>query len=120
MVQPAPVAKVAGQLFVWEKSPLTEMPEMLRAASPVLLRVTACAALAVFTIWAAKFSDDGDMPATGATPVPLRATAGAAIKLLLLRTREPPRAPRAVGTNETFIWQLALTASDEPQLLVCE
>src|SRR5579862_8801683 len=52
MVQKAPGAKLAGQLFVWGKSGLCEM--MLRMASDcsaVFLRVMVCAGLWVPTVW---------------------------------------------------------------------
>ena len=38
--QLAPAATLEPQLLVWEKSPLTVMLVMLRAALPVLLRAT--------------------------------------------------------------------------------
>lgn len=51
-------------------------------------------------------------------PLPERLTAkdGA----LLVTVRVPVRAPPADGTKVTLTVQLALTANDEPQLLVCE
>ena len=44
-----PAATLAPQLFVWAKSPLAAMLEMVRAALPVLVSVTAWAVLVVPT-----------------------------------------------------------------------
>ena len=49
MVQLALAARLAGQLLVCAKSPLLVMPLMVSAALPVLVRVSVCAALVVFT-----------------------------------------------------------------------
>ena len=49
IVQLLPTAKVAGQVLLSLKSPLTDMPEMLSGSVPVLVRVTVWAALLVFT-----------------------------------------------------------------------
>jgi len=63
------------QLFVCAKSPLfapvTPMLVILRAALPVLVSVTVCAALAVFNVWLANAKLDDDNPTIGAAPVPL-------------------------------------------------
>ena len=40
MVQEAPAATLEPQLLVWAKSPLVLMPETVRLALPVLVRVT--------------------------------------------------------------------------------
>jgi hypothetical protein len=40
MLQEAPAATLEPQVLVWEKSPLTLMLEIVRAAPPGLLRVT--------------------------------------------------------------------------------
>ena len=54
MVQLAPAATLEVQLLVWAKSPLlvpaNAMPLIVRAAFPVLLNVTAWAALVVLTV----------------------------------------------------------------------
>ena len=47
--QLAPAARAVPQLFVCEKLPLVEMPEMLRVASPVFVSCTVSGTLAVFT-----------------------------------------------------------------------
>ena len=52
-VQLLPAARLARQVWVWEKSPLfvpvTAMPLMVSVAVPVLVRVTVCGALPVPT-----------------------------------------------------------------------
>jgi hypothetical protein len=48
IVQLLPAARVAGQVLLSVKSPLTDMPEMLRGSVPVLDSVTVWAALLVF------------------------------------------------------------------------
>ena len=54
IVQLAPAASELPQVFIWAKSPalapVTEMPLIVRAALPVLLRVTVRAALVVFRV----------------------------------------------------------------------
>src|SRR6266404_9505581 len=47
--QLAPVPRLVPQLFVWAKSPLAAILEMLRAALPLFVRVTARAELVVPT-----------------------------------------------------------------------
>jgi hypothetical protein len=49
MVQLVPGARVAAQLLLWAKSPLMEISEISRVASPLLLKITACEALVVDT-----------------------------------------------------------------------
>src|SRR5947199_59778 len=60
MVQLAPAARLAGQVLVWAKSPalvpVTLTPLMFSAAVPLLVSVTVCAALVVFTVWSEKVS----------------------------------------------------------------
>ena len=54
------------QLFVWAKSPLAEMPVMFSVALPVLVKVTAFAALVVPTVCFAKVRLAGDRFTAGA------------------------------------------------------
>ena len=55
ILQLLPALRDAPQLFVCAKSPLAEMPEMARAAVPLLERVTGCEALVVPKAWGPKF-----------------------------------------------------------------
>src|SRR5260221_6023947 len=49
IVQVPAAATEAPQVFVWLKSPLAAIVVIVRAADPVLVSVTTCAALAVFS-----------------------------------------------------------------------
>src|ERR1035438_2761432 len=76
IVQLAPAATLAPQLLLWPKSPglvpATARLVIVKAALPVLLRVTACTALAAPTAWPAKVRLLGERLATAAVPVPAR------------------------------------------------
>src|SRR5262249_58204019 len=56
IAQLLPAARVAPQLLVWLKSPVTEMPLMLRGAPPVFVNVTCEARLDVLIIQLPKFN----------------------------------------------------------------
>ena len=49
MVQLAPAARLVPQLLVSLKSPVALMPLIVSAAVPLLLKVTLCGALGLFT-----------------------------------------------------------------------
>src|ERR1051326_102183 len=74
-VQDAPTAMLV-QLLVWLKSPVTDAPETVAELVPVLVTVTACAAVVVPTTVAANVRLAGLAPSTGpgAVPVPVRLT----------------------------------------------
>ena len=72
MVQEPPTAKIMPQVWVWEKSPLIAMPEMIRVAVPVFLRVTLCGLLLVPTGWAPNVREEVENVAPGPSPVPAR------------------------------------------------
>jgi len=57
IVQLVFAARLAGQLFVSPKSPLGAIAEIARVAFPVLVNVTGCATLVVFTAWPGKMSE---------------------------------------------------------------
>src|ERR1700737_1901430 len=67
MVQLATAARLVPQVLVCAKSPVAVMELMVADALPVLLTVTACAALVVPTFWLANVRVDGvsDRFATG-------------------------------------------------------
>jgi hypothetical protein len=77
MEQFAPAATLVPQLFVCEKSPLlvpvNVMLVRVNAAVPLLVSVTARAALPVPTCWLPNASDVGDSVTEGAVPVPVSA-----------------------------------------------
>jgi hypothetical protein len=65
-------AKLAGQLLVCEKSPAALTPETTMFALPVLVNVTACAALELPTSCSAKGNESTDKVFAGAPAVPLK------------------------------------------------
>ena len=68
MVQLEPAVKVAGQLLVWAKSPPATMLLMVSDAPPLLVSVTACAALVVPTCWLPKVRLLGEKVTAGVLP----------------------------------------------------
>jgi hypothetical protein len=89
-----------------------------RAAFPVLLRVTVCAALGVPTVLL-KVRLVGEALATGAAPVPVRVTICGLVDVeLSVMLREAVRVPPAAGVKVTLMVQLALAATELPQVLV--
>ena len=108
-------------LLVNAKSPLAVMLPALsvNAAPPVLVKTTVCPALGLPTVCAAKLKLDGfsDTSAT-AVPVPFRVTVVVGLlSALLLMTRLPTRAPRAVGVKVRLILQLLAFANVVVQVL---
>ena len=90
ITQLAPAAKLLPQVLSCAKSPLTLMPAIRRTAVPVLLRVTACAALAIPTGWLEKVKLAGVKLATGAgRPFPARRTVCGLSAALSVMTTEP-------------------------------
>src|SRR5205085_2002783 len=117
IVQVVPAARVAAQLFVWAKSPEVLIWLMFSAPSPVLVRVTAWAALLVATIWPANVNEEGDRPATGMNPAPERPMLGAPPVKLPCAVTVPLREPSAVGVNVTVSVHEVLGVMDAGQLL---
>jgi hypothetical protein len=118
-VQLAPATRLALHVFVSEKSPLTVMPVMLRAALPLLQSVTVCALLHVPTACAGKVKEAGERLSTGAaTPVPVRLTVWVAGLALSVIVKVPVSEPATVGVKVTLRVQLAPAATVAPQLLV--
>src|SRR5437899_2408587 len=93
----------------------------LSAALPVLLSVTDCAALVVFSSWLPKlkFVADKLTMGAGAAPVPVRLMVCGLPAMLSVIVTAPVRMPVAVGVNVTLMVQLAPAATDVPQVLVC-
>jgi hypothetical protein len=121
MAQLAPTATVVPQVLVWAKLPLVVMLPTLRAAVPVLLRVTTWAALVVPVIWPAKVRLTDATLACGEMPVPERIAVWALVETpfeLSATVRVALRAPLAVGLKLTVTAQLAPAATDAPHVLV--
>jgi len=91
---------------------------MLKAALPVLLRVTVCAVLVISTAWLPKARLVGERPSTGAVPVPKRLTVCGLPLALSVMLTAAVRLPLAEGMNVTLIVQLAPGATELPQVLV--
>src|SRR5258708_25412872 len=117
ILQFAPFARALGQLLVWAKSPLTEIPVMFKVKSPVLFKFTDLDPLVVFTSWLQKLNKGCDKLATGATPVPVKLAGGALPTALLFKVTVPVRFPRAVGVKTINAKHLAPAARVGPQLL---
>ena len=99
---------------------MIEIPEMVRAALPVFLSATVCAAL-VEPVLAEKVSEVGERETAGAAavvPVPLSVTVcGEPVALSATESVAAKLATEA-GVKVTEIEQLALAASALPQVLV--
>jgi hypothetical protein len=124
IVQVAPAATLPSQLFVCAKSdvfvPANAMLLIVSAEFPVLVSVTALAALVVFTIWFPNASDVGDRLTVGAAvPVPDKLTVWGLPAALSTIVTVPVRVPATVGENVTLIVQLPPGATLAPQVLLC-
>ena len=118
IVQEPLAATLPTQLLVSPKLVLVAMRVMVRAAVPVLLRVTGCDTLVVPTSCPANVRLDADKARRGPKPRTaqghrLGAVAG------VVRQRECARSiARAVGVKVTLISQPALAATEPVQVLV--
>jgi len=117
ILQLAPAATLAPQLFIWAKAPVSVIPVIARGAVPVLVRVTACAALVVPAAWLAKLTVVGKSVTAGANPTPASRMDWGLSKALSVRVTEPLRLPTAVGANVTLRVQLASPATLAPQVV---
>lgn len=100
--------------------PVAPILVIVKLAFPVLVRVTDCAALVVFRFWLAKVRVEAVRLTAGPEPVPVRASVCGLLLRLSAMLTEAARAPSAVGVNFTVIVQVALSASELPQLFVSE
>ncbi len=91
---------------------------MLSVAVPLLVSVTACAALVVPTCWLLKVSVLLDNVTAGAIPVPLRLTLCGLFGALSVIDTVPVRVPVAVGVKVTLMVQLAPATTEAPQVFV--
>lgn len=87
---------------------MTPMPVMVSGAVPVLRSVTVCEALLrpIFTLLKVRL--EGETPATGAMPVPVKLTLWVLPDLPLWLSvifKAPVRVPVAVGLNATLMVQ---------------
>jgi len=91
---------------------------MLKAAFPVLLKVTLSAALVVPTFWLPNVRLVTERLAAAAVPVPVRLTVCGFPAALSEMLTVAVRVPGAVGVNVTLIMQLLFAATEPPQVLV--
>jgi hypothetical protein len=95
---------------------------MPSAAFPVLVNVTDCDPLVVFTVWLANVRLEPDKLTVGAAtvvPVPLSVKECGLPAALSVMVTAAVRVPVTVGLNVTLIVQLPLLAATElPQVLV--
>ncbi len=98
--------------------PVTARLLMLKAAFPVLLRVTACTALVVPRVWLLKIKLVAVRLTVGPLPVPVRFTVCGLLVALSVMVTAAVRVPGAVGAKVTLIVQLPFAATELPQLLL--
>ena len=99
------------------------LPVKVTVAVPVLVKVTVCEADAVLIAVDGKMRLLGVMlteTVVAAAPVPLNVTVCGELAALSAKLSEAVNAPVAAGLNVTVTEQEALTASADPQVLVCE
>src|SRR5260370_10349541 len=93
-----------------------------RAAEPLLVRVTLCGGLVVFTVWLAKVKLVGDRVTAGVplplAPVPVSETVCGLPVALSVKETLAVREPAAVGVKGTPMVQVALAFTLLPQALV--
>ena len=122
IVQLEPTASELPQVVLSPKSPalvpVNEMLILLKAALPVLLRVTDCAELVTLMGSVENVRLVGETPATGAMPVPDRGTVCGLPLPLSLMLSEADRLPLAAGVKVTLIEQLPPAATELPQVFV--
>jgi hypothetical protein len=110
-------AKVAPQLFVWEKSPefvpVIVIPEIVRMPGPTLVMPTFLAPLFVPTFCDAKLRLVG-LTLT-MVPVPLRETLCGLLAALSTKFNVAVRVPAAWGVNRTLTVHVELAARVVPQ-----
>lgn len=119
MVQLAPTAREAPQLFVCAKLALATIDAMFSSAAPVFVNVTGCGALVVVTVWVAKVRVVGKRVTVGAgPPIPLNEIVCGLFAALSVMVTDPYRLPLAVGAKVMLRVQLAPLPTLEPHELV--
>ena len=120
IVQLPPAATEPPHVFVSPKSPalvpVSWMLVMVKAAFPVLFRVTTWEALGVRRVWLPKFKVVAVRLTKEVVPVPVRATVCGLGVPLLVSVKEAVRVPLAEGVKVTLIVQVAPAATDPPQV----
>jgi hypothetical protein len=124
MAHAAPGANDPPQVLVSEKSPLfvppTVTPVMFSTAVPLLVSVTAWAAVGVPTNWVPKATDVLPRLTLGIPPVPLSTMMCGVPMVLSVMWIVAVRLPSALGVNVTLIVHIPPAATEVPQVLVSE
>src|SRR5450631_3072613 len=124
IVHVAPTSSDVPQVLICENcrefGPEIVILAMGRATVSVFVTVTDCAALATFVVSLPNAKTVGDTVKGGATPVPLSTTVCVPAPLPALTCNVAVFDPVEVGLNTTLIVQAAPTATDVPQVLICE
>jgi hypothetical protein len=94
------------------------MPERLKAAPPLLVRVAVRTPLVELTAWLPNERLAGERLADDTVPVPERLRDCGLPLALSVKLTEADRLPLAVGSKVTLTVQLAPAATEEPQVLV--
>ena len=122
MVQLALAASALPHVLVCAKSPGLVPTKvrllMVRGALPVLPRVMDWAELVPPRVSLTNVRLEGEMPATGALPVPVKLTVCGLPAALSAMLTEAVRLPMAAGVNVTLMVQFPPADTEEPHVLV--
>jgi hypothetical protein len=119
IVQLAPEARLAGQLFVSEKFSDAWTPAIVNAVLPWLLNITVWGALLVRTGWGPKLRLAGCAVGIGpVAPVPSSGIASKPPAAFVVAVRAPPADPATDGANLNEYVQLVLAARVAPHVVV--
>src|SRR5437773_5471832 len=94
-----PLLKLAGQLLVWEKSPLAAIAIFWMLLPLLFATVTVCGLPVVPTSCLLKMTEPGERVRGGNIPVPVKLTVWGLVAALSAIASIPVRAPLAVGVN---------------------
>ena len=115
-VPPQPFEPLKEVVF----APVMVTPEMVSVTDPELVTVTDLVAEDAPTLVVGKARLVGEMLMAGVLPVPLSAAVCGELAALSTKLIAAVSAPAAAGVKVTVTAQEALTASVDPQVLVCE
>jgi hypothetical protein len=116
MLQLAPAARVAPQVVVSAKSPLTAILLMVKLDPPVFVRVEDWAALLVPTVVAGKEREVGERP-TAAAPTPVPDRLALCVPALSVTFKLAAKEAALAGVKVTLMVHVAPPARLEPQVL---
>jgi hypothetical protein len=124
ILQVAPTATELAQSLVCANAAAFAPPSVMlvtgTGTTAVFVTVTEVGAVATFVNSVPNATDAGSTVNVGATPVPLSATVCGATPVPTLTLKVAVADPTVVGLNTRLILQLAPTATELPQVFVCE